>query len=47
MMRSAKMMLADADGTALVVHAKANDYKGDPSEDSRDGIPCAAMAAAK
>ncbi len=39
--------LADADGTALVVHAKADDYKTDPSGDSGDRIACAVVAAAK
>ncbi len=41
------MMLADADGPALVVHAKPDDYKTDPSGDSGDRIACAVIAAAK
>ena len=36
--------LADADGTALVVHAKADDYKTDPSGNSGDRIACAVIA---
>ena len=44
---SGAMMLADADGTALVIHAKADDYKTDPSGDSGDRIACAVLAAAK
>ena len=44
---SGAMMLADADGTALVVHAKPDDYKTDPSGDSGDRIACAVLAAPK
>ncbi len=47
MMASGATMLADADGTALVVHAKADDYKTDPSGDSGDRIACAVVAAPK
>ena len=47
MMASGGMMLADADGTALVVHAKADDYKTDPSGDSGDRIACAVIAPPK
>ena len=36
--------LADADGTSLVVHAKADDYKTDPSGNSGDRIACAVLA---
>src|SRR5918993_1055637 len=32
--------LADADGTALVIHAKPDDYRTDPSGDSGDRIAC-------
>ena len=39
--------LADADGTALVIHAKADDYKTDPSGDSGDRIACAVVAGGK
>ena len=35
--------LADADGTSLVVHAKADDYKTDPSGNSGDRIACAVL----
>ena len=37
--------LADADGTSLVIHAKPDDYKTDPSGDSGDRIACAVVAA--
>jgi Cu-Zn family superoxide dismutase len=36
--------LADADGTSLVIHAKADDYKTDPSGNSGDRIACAVLA---
>jgi len=41
------MAIADADGTALVIHAKADDYKTDPSGDSGDRIACAVLAPPK
>ncbi|MCY7398305.1 MAG: superoxide dismutase family protein [Sphingomonas bacterium] len=44
MMASGANMLADADGTSLVIHAKADDYKTDPSGDSGDRIACAVVA---
>ncbi len=44
MIKSGANMLADADGTALVIHAKADDYKTDPSGDSGDRIACAVLA---
>lgn len=39
--------LADADGTSLVIHAKADDYKTDPSGNSGDRIACAVLAPAQ
>jgi Cu-Zn family superoxide dismutase len=36
--------LSDADGTALVIHAKPDDYKTDPSGNSGDRIACAVLA---
>ena len=39
--------LQDADGAALVVHAKADDLKTDPSGDSGDRIACAVIAPPK
>jgi Cu-Zn family superoxide dismutase len=39
--------LADADGTSLVIHAKADDYKTDPSGNSGDRVACAVLAAPK
>ena len=47
MMASGSTMLADADGTALVVHAKPDDYKTDPSGNSGDRIACAVVAPPK
>ena len=46
-MSTGTMMLADADGTALVIHAKADDYKTDPSGDSGDRVACAVVAKGK
>jgi superoxide dismutase, Cu-Zn family len=37
--------LADADGTSLVVHARPDDYRTDPSGNSGDRIACAVLAA--
>lgn len=39
--------LADADGTSLVVHATADDYKTDPSGNSGDRVACAVVAPPK
>jgi Cu-Zn family superoxide dismutase len=36
--------LADADGTALVIHARPDDYRTDPSGNSGDRIACAVIA---
>jgi Cu-Zn family superoxide dismutase len=36
--------LADGDGTSLVIHAKPDDYKTDPSGNSGDRIACAVLA---
>ena len=36
--------LADADGTSLVIHAKPDDNKTDPSGNSGDRIACAVIA---
>ena len=36
--------LADADGTSLVIHAKPDDYKTDPSGNSGDRIACAVIS---
>jgi Cu-Zn family superoxide dismutase len=43
-MASGATMLADVDGTALVIHAKPDDYKTDPSGASGDRIACAVIA---
>lgn len=39
-LREGKTSLFDADGSALVVHAKSDDYKSDPAGDSGDRIAC-------
>ena len=39
--------LADADGTALVIHAKPDDFRSDPSGNSGDRIACAVIAPAR
>ena len=33
----------DADGTAIVIHAKADDHRSQPAGDSGDRIACAAL----
>src|ERR1041385_3147417 len=35
--------LFDSDGSSLVVHAKADDYKSDPAGNAGDGIACAVI----
>ena len=37
--------IADADGTSLVVHAKPDDYRTDPSGNSGDRVACAVIVA--
>jgi Cu-Zn family superoxide dismutase len=37
---SGEALLLDADGSALVVHAGADDYKTDPAGSSGDRIAC-------
>ncbi|MGI8705400.1 MAG: superoxide dismutase family protein [Sphingomicrobium sp.] len=44
--RSSLAQLADADGSALVIHASADDYVTDPSGNSGDRIACAVLAPA-
>ena len=43
-LKGAKYPLIDLDGAALVVHAKADDHKTDPSGNSGDRIACAVLA---
>ena len=43
-MGGAENALADADGTSLVIHADADDYKTDPSGNSGDRVACAVIA---
>lgn len=42
--RTSLAQLADADGSALVIHASADDYITDPSGNSGDRIACAVLA---
>lgn len=44
--RTSLAQLADADGSALVIHASADDYMTDPSGNSGDRIACAVLAPA-
>jgi superoxide dismutase, Cu-Zn family len=44
-LKSGKNSLFDADGSALVIHAKADDEKTDPSGDSGDRIACGVIPA--
>jgi len=44
---STRNALTDGDGTSLVIHAKADDYKTDPSGNSGDRIACAVISPAK
>ena len=37
--------LLDADGSAIIVHAKVDDQKTDPSGDSGDRIACGVFSA--
>jgi Cu-Zn family superoxide dismutase len=46
-MGSGVTSFADIDGTALIIHAKPDDYKTDPSGASGDRIACAVIAAPK
>lgn len=41
---SGNMAVLDADGTAIVIHAKPDDYKTDPSGNSGDRIVCGVFA---
>lgn len=43
-LKGAQNPLIDLDGAALVIHAKADDYKTDPSGSSGDRIACAILA---
>ena len=42
-LKGAQNPLIDLDGAALVVHAKADDYKTDPSGSSGDRVACAVL----
>lgn len=42
-----KARLLDDDGSALVIHAKADDYKSDPAGDAGDRIACGVIERAK
>ena len=42
-LRAGELPLVDLDGAALIIHARADDYKTDPSGASGDRILCAAL----
>ena len=42
-LNSGQYMLEDADGTALLIHAGADDYQTDPSGDAGDRVACAVL----
>lgn len=42
-LREGAQAVIDGDGAAVVIHAKADDYKTDPSGDSGDRVACAAF----
>ena len=42
--QAGRYSIADADGTALVVHAEADDYKTDPAGDAGSRVACAVLA---
>ncbi|WP_310467573.1 superoxide dismutase family protein [Sphingomonas sp.] len=42
-LREGAQAVIDGDGAAVVIHAKADDYKTDPSGDSGDRIACATL----
>jgi superoxide dismutase, Cu-Zn family len=39
-LKQGKNTLRDSDGSALVIHAKGDDYKSDPSGEAGDRIAC-------
>jgi Cu-Zn family superoxide dismutase len=41
--KAGAVQILDANGAAVVIHAKADDYKTDPSGDSGDRIACAVL----
>ena len=43
-LRVSEQSLRDADGTSLLIHAKGDDYRTDPSGNSGDRIACAIIA---
>lgn len=44
-LRDGPTAIMDADGASLVIHAKSDDYKTDPSGNSGDRIACAVISA--
>ena len=45
--RSFERMILDTDGTALVLHATADDHKSDPAGNAGDRIACGVVTAKK
>jgi Copper/zinc superoxide dismutase (SODC) len=39
-LKQGKNTLRDSDGSAVVIHAKGDDYKSDPSGETSDRIAC-------
>jgi Cu-Zn family superoxide dismutase len=46
-LRGGKAGLMDADGSALVIHQGADDYRTDPAGESGDRVACAVIEAGK
>jgi Cu-Zn family superoxide dismutase len=46
-LKTGKNALLDADGAALVIHAKPDDYRSDPSGNAGDRIACGIIESAK
>jgi Cu-Zn family superoxide dismutase len=46
-LRGGKASLMDADGSALVIHQGADDYRTDPAGESGDRVACAVIEAGK
>lgn len=46
-LKDGKNRLMDQDGSALVIHAKPDDYRSDPAGNAGDRVACAVIAPAK
>jgi Cu-Zn family superoxide dismutase len=45
-LKAGKNALLDGDGSALVVHAKPDDYRSDPSGEAGDRLACGVIGSA-